>query len=261
MITTNRNTDPPLILSIFNEEFVTGEIYLKRDHMRLCWLLVNNRPMLKASISLLKNIILCGDITLSLINNKTGDKYTMSEEFKCLINMHWKRFLNNALTHLMAFGFVPYKIKEDKKLGFKIPQIPLFDTYDIRMDYSDPCNIKLKYESKLDSNRKIDKDIKFFIIEYPNKNGTVTSHISPLLRDEILMQTTEKLYMDGIYKQTNPTLIIEKKGDTQEDLVSITSKEGVDALSERYELLVPHDILKEDIHALKIHHCIVSSLF
>jgi len=220
-------------------------------------MILNKKPMFHIALKLLLNTLLTGDINLSIANEEDGSVYEMTREFKCIVNTHWKGFIKDAIKHLLAFGFFPYKVIKDKNSGYKVPRIPLFDTYRIVMNFEDPYDPQLRSESIIDE--KFDKDVKFFVLEYPSVRGGLNSSLATLLREEMFVQRLEKMMIEMEEKKVNPDFIVEKKDTQKDNLVALTSRDTIDTVVELNEYTIQKDMMQSDIDALNMIKCIENS--
>ncbi|MBB20810.1 MAG: hypothetical protein CMP20_15340 [Rickettsiales bacterium] len=111
-----------------------------------------------------------------------------SPEFEKKLNNEYQPFLREALTNLIAFGFVPIKIHPDDVQNFKIPMIPPLEdsAYHIVQNiFTGKLTIK-RYDK---NNQKYDEAVEFYIESLPSVSGELTSRASALFEDYKLVMT------------------------------------------------------------------------
>lgn len=111
-----------------------------------------------------------------------------SPEFEKKLNDEYQPFLREALTNLVAFGFVPIKIHPDDVQNFKIPMVPPLEDsayHMVQNIFTGKLTIK-RYDK---NNQKYDEAVDFYIEALPSVTGHLTSRASALFEDYKLLMT------------------------------------------------------------------------
>lgn len=142
-------------------------------------------PYGMATINAIADGVLSGQPALTL---ERDEGLRPTPEFEKLLNDEYKPFLREALTALVAYGFVAIKTHPDHLTKFKTPLVPPMEDseYHVIQNKITGKTVLKRFDV---NNIKYDESVQFVIEAMPTVQGKLTSRASALFADYALLMT------------------------------------------------------------------------
>jgi hypothetical protein len=209
---------------------------IDRIQMRLCMFLVHRRPYLKRTLGYLTQRVLGGGVLFahgggggsSGKRRRAGGADAAADGADSAdVSALWSQrylepFLSEALMHLLAWGFVFFRVLKEPQTGLLYPDIPLADTFAVvRQFAAADRHGRYKYALVPDDRSMcggtggstagasgIATEYDYFMLSEPTASGELTSQIAALIEDEMRLYALERCVLHATERQCDPYIFL-----------------------------------------------------